>query len=145
MPEMGWVRIHKRYGAWPGLAALALQLVLSFGHVHIGNVHIGGAVEALGIAAAKSLYNSHRQSAGVTLAQAPQKSPAQNSHRNSGDDDDYCAICASIFLASTASAAQPPQLPVPLGFERVAQVFASERGISASRPTYFQSRAPPVA
>jgi hypothetical protein len=142
---MGWVRGHKRYGAWPGLAALALQLVLSFGHIHIGNVHIGGAVEALGIAAAKSLYNSHHQSAGVTLAQAPQQPPAQNSHRNSGDEDDYCAICASIFLASTSLAAQPPQLPVPLAFERIALTSAAEQGASLSRPVFFRSRAPPAA
>ncbi len=142
---MGWVRGHKRYGAWPGLAALALQLVLSFGHIHVGNVHIGGAVEALGIAAAKSLHNSHPQSAGVTLAQAPQKPPAQNSHQKSGDDDDYCAICASIFLASTSLTAQPPELPVPLEFARIAPTFAAEQGASLSRPVFFRSRAPPAA
>ncbi len=97
---MGWVRFHRRYGAWPGLAALVLQLVLSFGHIHVGNVHIanvhffGGAARASGVTAA----NSHH------LAQTPRKSPAQNS----GDDDDYCAICASIFLASTSFVAEPP-------------------------------------
>jgi hypothetical protein len=127
---MGWVRFHRRYGAWLGLAALALQIVLSFGHIHIGNVHVAGAIG--GIAAAKS----------HAPAQWPQKSPAQNSGHH--DDDDYCAICASIFLASTSLAAQAPQLAVPLGFERVALIVDIERGIGASRPAFFQSRAPPI-
>lgn len=142
---MGWVRFHRRCGARLGLAALLLQIALSFGHIHIGNVHVGGAAQAFGLAAAKSFHNSHPQSAGVRLAQAPQRSPAQNSHQNSGDDDDYCAICASIFLASTAFAAQPPQLPVPLHFARIAPAFAAEQSASLSRPVFFRSRAPPAA
>lgn len=136
---MGWVRLHNRYGAWPGLAALVLQLVLSFGHIHIGNVHIGhvhlGNVffggPASGVAATKSGH----------VAKAPQKSPAQNS----GDDDDYCAICASIFLTSTSFIAEPPQLPPPIGFERVALTYSADQGMSAPRHVLFRSRAPPAA
>ncbi len=145
MLSMGWVRFHRRYGAWPGLAALALQLVLSFGHIHVGNLHIGnlhignvlfgGAVRASDVAAAKSQH----------LAQTPQKSPAQNSGQNPGDDDDYCAICASIFLASTSFVAEPPKLPVPVGFERIALIFSAEQGVNVQRRPFFQSRAPPAA
>lgn len=142
---MGWVRYHRRYGAWPGLAALVLQLVLSFGHIHIGNVHVadvhffgkmhlgnllfGGAAHASDVAASRN------------VAQAPQKSPAQHP----GDDDNYCAICASIFLTSTSFVAQPPQLPVPVGFERITLTFSADHGISAPRHVLFQSRAPPAA
>jgi hypothetical protein len=142
---MGWVRFHRRYGAWPGLAALVLQLVLSFGHIHVGNVHIshvhlgdmlfGGAAHAATDASGVTAANSQH------LAPTPQKSPAQNS----GDDDDYCAICASIFLASTSFMAEPPHLPVPLGFERIALTFLADRGVSAQRHVLFQSRAPPAA
>jgi hypothetical protein len=138
MPSMGWVRFHRRYGAWPGLAALVLQLVLSFGHIHVGNLHIGNvhfdsAARAASVAAATSHH--------VAAAQSPQKVPAQNS----GDDDDYCAICASIFLASTSFVAEPPKLPVPAGFERIALIFSAEQGVSVQRRTFFQSRAPPAA
>ena len=142
---MGWVRFHRRCGARLGLAALLLQIVLSFGHIHIGNVHVGGAAQAFGLAAVKSFHNSHPQSAGVRFAQAPQRSPAQNSHQNSGDDDDYCAICASIFLASTSFVADPPHLPVPVGFERIALTFSTDQGVSAPRFALFRSRAPPAA
>jgi hypothetical protein len=141
MQSMGWVRFHKRYGAWPGLVAFALQLVLSFGHIHVGNVHIGGwhlgNVQVGSAASAPDITAAIPQH----LAQKPQKSPAQNP----GDDDDYCAICASIFLASTSFVAEPPQLPVPLGFERIALTFSADRGVSAPRHVLFQSRAPPAA
>jgi hypothetical protein len=133
MPVMGWVRFHnRRYGAWPGLAALVLQLVLSFGHIHVGNVHINGSAWASTVAAA----NTHH------VAPTQQKLPAQNP----SDDDDYCAVCASIFLASTSFMAEPPKLPVPTGFERIALTFTGvEIGISAPRRAPFQSRAPPAA
>ena len=135
---MGWVRFHRRYGAWPGLAALVLQFVLSFGHIHVGNVHFNGAARASGVAAATSQH--------VSVAQSPQKLPARNSGQNSGDDDDYCPICASIFLASTSFFAEPPKLPVPVGFERIAQTFGAEHDIAAPpRRALFQSRAPPAA
>jgi hypothetical protein len=123
-----------------------LQLVLSFGHIHVGNVHIGNA--HLGNV---HFFGSAARASGVTaansqhLAQAPQKSPAPNSGQNSGDDDDYCAICASIFLASTSFVAEPPKLPVPVGFERVALTFSADQGVSAPRHASFQSRAPPAA
>jgi Protein of unknown function (DUF2946) len=134
---MGWVRFHRRYGARLGLAALVLQIVLSFGHVHVGNVH----VDAVWRTAVGAVAKSHP----VALAQSEQKSRAHDPGQNSGDSDDYCAICASIFLASTSLAAQPPLLVVPLTFERVTLTFAAESGFDVSRPAFFRSRAPPLA
>ncbi len=123
---MGWVLRHRRYGACLALAALALQLVVSFGHVHLDGVNRGfPAVHAAG-----------------SGAQALQSVPAQHP----GDDaDDYCAICATIYLAANSFLPQAPQLPVPFvaqsieHFDRVAVVFI------APRRAAFQSRAPPLA
>jgi hypothetical protein len=137
MLAMGWVRFHRRCGAWPGLAALALQIVLSFGHVHVGNVHVEGLAKSVAVALTKS--NS------AQLAQSQHKAPVRDSGQNPADNDDYCAICASIFLASTSLAAQPPLLPVPLRFDRVALTFDTGYGFSVSRPAFFRSRAPPLA
>ena len=136
---MGWVGLYRRYGAWLGLAALALQVVLSFGHIHIGKVHIDGGARVFSALAIDSYSANHS----VTLAQTSKRqSPAQNS----GDDDDYCAICASIFLASTSFVAEPPKLPVPAGFEYIALTFGAEHDIAAPpRRALFQSRAPPAA
>ena len=122
---MGRVRDHTRFGALVGLAALALQIVLSFGHVHLANVRPAGVVATHGAAVAAATH------------QAPAQTP--------GDDDDYCAICASIYLVSTSVAAQPPPLPVPLGFSHVEHVTVGDRAIAAPRHVAFRSRAPPAA
>ena len=61
----------------------------------------------------------------AALTQVSRQAPAQNP----GDADDYCAICASIFLASTSFASQPPPLPVPAGFQRIAHSIGRRSGI----------------
>jgi len=126
---MGWVHSHRRHGALFALAALVLQIAVSFGHVHLD-----GVVRAMSHGAIAGPHN-------IALAQASPQAPAQNP----GDDDDYCAICASIFLVSTSFVSEPPKLPVPTGFVRIRHSFSIARGIVAPRRFAFQSRAPPLA
>jgi hypothetical protein len=125
---MGWVRRHNRFGACFALAALALQIVLSFGHVHLD-----GAQSTIA-------HSHHAVGHSVTLAKAPSPAPAHNP----GTDDDYCAICASIYLASTSLVAQAPPVPVPVRFVPITHVFTAERGLSEPRRVAFRSRAPPA-
>jgi len=122
---MGRVRGHTRFGALLALAALALQLVLSFGHIHIANVAPVGVVAMHGAAVAAAKH------------QAPAQTPS--------DDDDYCTICASIYLVSTSMAAQPPALPVPVGSLRIKHPIVAADAIVAPRRLAFRSRAPPTA
>jgi hypothetical protein len=126
---MGWVHCHKRHGAFLALAALALQIVLSFGHVHLN----GAIRTSPGFVAA-----AHHSAA----AQASRRGPPQNP---AGDADDYCAICASIFLVSNSFAPAPPQLPVPDGFTRIEHSLAAAHGVIAPRRVAFRPRAPPAA
>lgn len=126
---MGWVYRHKRRGALLVFAALALQIVLSFGHVHLDGIRP--------VAAHNAVVAPHK----AALADASGQTPAQNP----GDDDDYCAICASIYLASTTFVSHAPPLPVPLGFERIVHSYASARGSLKPRRIAFRSRAPPAA
>ncbi len=125
---MGWVHGHKRHGALLALAALALQIVLSFGHVHLDGIRPANAHTTVAVA-----HNA-------VVTQAPDQAPAQTP-----GDDDYCAICASIYLASTSVISHAPPLPVPLGFHRVEHSYGAARGIAAPRRFAFQSRAPPTA
>jgi len=123
---MGWVHRHKRRGAVLALVALGLQIALTVGHVHLRGPATGSH------AAIAQL---------VRLAHTPPPAPIQNP----GNDDDYCAICASIFLASSAFAPAPPQLLVPANFQRVEHCFNAARP-RAERPRLaFRSRAPPTA
>jgi hypothetical protein len=126
---VSWVRRHKRGGALLALAALALQITLAFGHVHLNDLHLRGVT------------GGSRGTTLATIAQTSPQAPAQNS-----DDDDYCAICASIFLVSNSFAPAPPVLPVPIGFQRIEHSFDHAHGATEPRRRLaFQSRAPPAA
>jgi Protein of unknown function (DUF2946) len=123
---MGWVDRHKRHGAVLALIALALQIAVAFGHVHLRGL----------------AQNPHATSAQrAALADTKSHAPTQNR----GDDDDYCAVCASIFLASSAFAPPPPQLPLPAKFQRVEHSFNAASTIVESLRLAFRSRAPPAA
>ena len=124
---MGWVHGHKRRGAYFALAALLLQIAVSFGHVDldgiVGSDHL-------------TLTGLHK----TVLAKSSNQGPAQAP----SDDDGYCPICASIFLASTSFVSQPPPLPVPVGFRRIEHSFGTAFGIIEPRRVAFRSRAPPA-
>jgi hypothetical protein len=124
--RMGWVHRHKHHGAVLALIALALQIALTFGHVHLRGL-AGGSH---GLIAQQ-----------VRLALVPGQLPAQHP----GDADDYCAICASIFLASSAFAASPPQLVVPANFRRIEHPLDAASPVIQPLRLAFRSRAPPVA
>ena len=85
---------NRRFGSWLALAALALQLAVSFGHVHLDGVHRTYPALAL-------------SGSGAQASQLPAPQPGNDA------DDDYCAICATIFLAATTFLPPAPQLPVP--------------------------------
>jgi hypothetical protein len=121
---MGWVRRHRQHGTVLALIALALQTAVAFGHVHLH-------------ALAQSPHASAQRAAlADTKSHAPAQIPA--------DNDDYCAICASIFLTSSASAPAPPQLLVPANFHRVEHYFHAARPLVEPLRLAFRSRAPPA-
>jgi hypothetical protein len=105
---------------------MALQLALSFGHLHLDRIAPASTAPTV---------------AGATSSGHP-SSPAQ---LPANDADDYCAICATIHLASTSFLPDTPPLPVPFAaqvvqhFDRVAFI------VTTPRRTAFQSRAPPLA
>ena len=112
-----------KLGSRLALFALAIQLVLTFGHIH--GISAGAAETAL-----SSL--THR---------------AQNSAdpcNNSGGPSDYnCPVCALIQLASMSAASVPPALPVPATFV-VFRLQAPEQLEWAASPYVpFQARGPP--
>jgi|SRR5690348_5139545 hypothetical protein len=123
--SVGWVRRHRRHGAVLALIALALQIAVAFGHVHLP-------------ALAQNPHATSAQRAAIadTKSHAPAQIPA--------DNDDYCAICASIFLASSAFAPAPPQLLVPANFQRVEHSLKFARSLADSLRLAFRSRAPPT-
>ncbi len=124
---MRWFRTQRGFGSGLALFALTLQLVLSFGHVHLYGVR-GGSATATVMAGAK--------------APASLPSPAQYP---ANDADDYCAICAAIHLTATSFLPQVPQLSVPFASQTIEHVKHVAFAFVAPQRSPFQSRAPPLA
>src|ERR1700688_561670 len=123
---MRWVRTNRRCGSWLALAALAPQVVLSFGHIHLEKLQSGS------------------RAATVADSKAPDSQSIPTQHP-ANDADDYCAICATIHLASSSFLPEAPQLPVRLGSQTIEHFHHVAFVAVARQRTPFQSRAPPQA
>jgi hypothetical protein len=113
------------------LLALAIQLVVSFAHVHLDHV-ASGPVSTLALAGVHAPIGAQAASVPAT-DQAPART------------DDYCAVCALIHLAGTVVAAEPPTLRLPAVFTRTRSEVAVEFRSTAERHSLFAARAPPIA
>jgi DUF2946 family protein len=120
---MHWCRLRSRLGSGIALFALALQLVLAFGHLHLDGVggHSSARIQASG---------------GASLA------PAGNEAPDAANDG--CAICALIHLAGTLVPAEVASLPRPAVFRQRRPDAALHFALPASPSTSFAARAPPV-
>lgn len=124
---MGWVHGHRRLGAYLALAALLLQIVISFGHVDLGGVF---GIDHLVVG------GPHK----TVVAKTSQRAPAQNN----GDDDGYCPICALIQLASTSAPSLAPPLPIPAKLGgTILETPEAQRIVVVSTVYSFQARGPP--
>jgi hypothetical protein len=126
---MNWIRSHIRAGVYLALFALALQAVLSFGHIH---------PEDLGLSATGA--GRTQLSTNASLVSPNQSAPDQNP-----GTDDYCAICASMMLVATAVPSLPPVLIFPEKIHRIWPAEMPARSISPKFIPSFQARGPPSA
>jgi hypothetical protein len=127
---MGWVNRHKRNGAWLALAALALQLALSFGHMHRDDLGL------------PPLPAADQTLVAFGTAPAPAAPAGQDHHPAS---DDHCAICASMALIATATPSLPPVLIVPMPIPHVWRAQTASTEVAARFALSFQARGPPGA
>ena len=125
-------RFLRHYGGRLALLAVWLQLALSFGHIHPGDIFPFGHPVAQGHAV-------------TAVANPRDHAPPAPMLPGSGDAIDLtCAICANMALASTLVMPDPVRLPVP-----VAVLVASTRArdgfvLTAAPFLLFQTRAPPT-
>ena len=126
---MGWFRANRGMVTWLAFFALACQLLLSFGHVHLGKFSGGSAAWAVA-------------DTGDASADVPPSSPQKNPTGLAGD---FCAICANISLAGTLVV---PILAIILAPDSFAEVL--RWSLAASEPASFDhlpfnARGPPQA
>jgi hypothetical protein len=115
----------RRLGTWLALFALAVQLAVSFGHVHLEGITQTDPARLASAAGGHSLHSP--------LAAQP----------GTGGEDDYCPICASIYLTANSFVPTAPVLPVPAVSNIVEHFVHNAPDFAAPRRPAFQSRAPP--
>jgi|SRR6516164_10137737 hypothetical protein len=121
---MRWFRSRIRLGSRLALFALAIQIVLSFGHVHLD-----------GIAAANP--------AAAGVVDPGNALPVAPVDKSDGALGHYCPVCALIHLAASALPALPPALSLPARFAPVELQPTNELASAPSPHYFFQARAPP--
>jgi hypothetical protein len=125
---MRWFRDTLRQGSWLALIALAINLGLSFGHVHA----IEGKVSGRGLAA---------MAASIASPDGAQK----QGHHGDGHADYLCPICMAATAMANALTSVPPALPAE--FINVAIDRTIEPFVALVEPprAAFQSRGPPIS
>jgi hypothetical protein len=129
---VGWIRANRGRVTWLALFALTCQLVLTFGHIHLGRISVAPVAIAANAALA---VNAGDDSAALPRA-PPQKSP-------SGFGDDFCALCASINLANSLVVPTAPTLVPPISSELAITWSHARVDLAAFDHLYFEARGPP--
>ncbi len=124
------MRSRKRAGSYLALFALAFQLAVSFGHVHLERVTpLAAGASAL----------AHAQPS------ADHRNAPSNPTGREDLADDCCPICTLIHLAGALVPAEMPSLPLPTVVGRLRLEVAAEFDLTASHAALFRARAPPIA
>jgi hypothetical protein len=119
---MRWVRQNLRIGSHLALFALAIQLVLSFSHVHLDGLNL----------APQQVVVQAVDQPGAPLPEGPSK------------HDALCPICLSIQLAGATLQPAPPVLALPEAAQWTPPV-ATVAFAAAWNTSSFNARAPPLA
>jgi Protein of unknown function (DUF2946) len=122
-----WFRGNIRQGAWLALIALAINIALSFGHVH-------------------AIYRNGQKhhSGGLVLALLSHDADHGGSDNDSLPDD-LCPICLAIATIATGLAPTPPVLPVQFTVATIDHTSEDAAIVVEPQRAAFQSRGPPIS
>jgi hypothetical protein len=123
---MRWFRDHIRRGSWFALIALAINLGLSFGHVH--------AIDG------KSL--AHRSAWQIAAIGSPDEGQGDQHH---GPADLLCPICMVASAMGHALASVPPALPLALAESPIDPSIEPAIAVPQRPRAAFHSRGPPIS
>src|SRR5262252_8903807 len=125
---MRWIRTNRRHGAWCALLAMAIQIIVSFGHAH--------GIEGFrqGPFLPQATAGNHNQ-----LANDPDD-PSSKPVRLAFD---HCAICEVVNMGASVMPADAPRSGVPVDIAQVQFSPNTEAVPSTLGHRLFQARAPP--
>ena len=147
---MNWFRSNVRHGSRLALLALAIQVLLSFGHLHASGAQ---AAPALMEVNQPGLHDTIR-TAGTDLEAWARASHGNafraaglrtSDHEPDGQPTDDCAICAVMALANALVVATPPCLLGPQPASSLYLITDAEVIALNSARVVFQPRAPPIS
>jgi hypothetical protein len=127
---MNWFRSRIQSGARLALFALAVQMVLSFGHMHRDDLGL------------PPLPASDQTQIAFDAARAQAKQSADRNQQPARGD--YCPICDSMALIATAVPSLPPVLIVPAPIRQIWPDPAHLTRAPTRLALSFQARAPPL-
>jgi hypothetical protein len=145
---MKWFRSNVRHGSRLALFALAIQVLLSFGHFHGSSAQ---AAPAWMDANQPGLHDTGRGAATHLDAWARASDafravgPQTSDHESDGRPTDDCAICAVMALAHALVVATPFYLLGPQPDSSCYLITDAEFIPLNSARVVFQSRAPPIS
>lgn len=122
---MRWFRTNRRFSGALALFALALQIALAFGHIHLRDF--------AGIP-------------GVAVAQAQDISD-RSSGPNDADHsaDQYCLVCATVSLAGTLVLPDLVAFRLPEISAATQHWYVQSASLRRIAHAHFSARAPPLA
>lgn len=123
---MRWFRSHIGLGSRLALFALAIQFVLSFGHIHVD----------------KSLLSS--ASAASVAQQSASRDGVPSSPQRHNGADDFCAICATIGLLASSALPEAASLVVPVAAPSDWPHAFASTFVPFDSHFHFQARGPPT-
>ena len=132
---MRWFRAKMRTGSLIALFALSMQLVVSYGHLHL----VAIATEGTGVKAVAGFAGQSSTDVPDGRAAPPIPKPQD---RSAGD---FCAICSLTQLAGDVVAASSPLLPAPNALDGAPIDHGAQAALAPLQRGLFQARAPPPA
>jgi hypothetical protein len=125
---MRWFRDTRRQGSWLALIALAINLAVSFGHIHT----IDGNVSGRGIAALAASIASPGEG-------------QKQSHPDHDHADYLCPICMASTAMANALTSTPPALPLEFDNVTIDRTIEPVLALVEPPPAAFQPRGPPIS
>jgi hypothetical protein len=121
---MKWLRANIGQVTLLALFALAINLALSFGHLHLEDIGRGQGTSGILISA----VSHHGDGQG---------------DQHQGHADDLCPICMAQAALGSGLASSAPALPADLAYVELDPISAPRFGIPRSPRAAFRSRGPP--
>jgi hypothetical protein len=147
---MKWFRSNVRHGSRLALFALAIHVLLSFGHFHGSSAQAAPAlmdVNQPGLHNTVTCAAAHLDACAGALHQEASRAlgPKTFDHESDGRPTDDCTICAVMALANALVVATPSYLPGPQPASSPYLMTDAEFIALNSARAVFQSRAPPIS